>query len=383
MQKTATLIILFFLFGFTQHRSVAVQASDIVNLHVLDSFFAKLKSIKEENSRVSIVHIGDSHIQADFFTGAVRQKLQQTFGNAGRGFVFPYTIARSGGALDVKFSYQGAWQYCHIKKDFNGCNLGLAGFTVTPTFDASFSIDVATKAQTDASFNKITFLDNYGSFLPKQVLGNFSTNKENGNTIIEFEELQEIVEFIPTPEKSTLPELQGMILENGGSGVLYHALGVNGSTVSQYLRSEHFAEQIQQLDASLVVISFGTNDSYTSSSKFCPNCLKEEYRTLISRIRIENPNVAILLTTPPDHYFNRKYPNKNLAAIEEVMMELAAEENVAVWNLYTAMGGKNSIIQWRNEELARADLIHFSIPGYQLQGDMFYNAIMRGYNRKY
>lgn len=382
MVKAYIPIFIVLLCSFAHHREVAGVQSNIVNVEVLHSFFAKLEAIETEKTKVSVVHIGDSHIQADFLSGAVRKKLQNSFGNAGRGFVFPYKIARSGGALDVKFSHTGTWQYCHIKRGYATCNIGVAGFTVTPDADAAFSIDVATKAQTDATFNKVKFLDNYGSFLPTQSNGNFIPMKESGHTVIYFDELQEQLEFKPAFEKNTLPELQGIILENGKPGILYHALGVNGSTVSQYLRSNHFEEQIKELDASLVIISFGTNDSYTTASRFCADCLKEEYRTLVARIRSKNPDVAILLTTPPDHFFNRKYPNANVAPLRDALYELSAEENVAVWDLYEAMGGKKSILDWQKDDLARGDLIHFTIPGYELQGEMLYQALMRGYNSK-
>ena len=379
MKKMLLSIFLLVLCGFAQHSKVAIHPCDIFNVQSLSSFFTKLGAIVSDCTNVSVVHIGDSHIQADVFSGTVRKKLQSTFGDAGRGFVFPYKIAKSYGALDVQFSHTGTWQYCYIKRDYLECNLGVAGFTVTPAENAAFSIDVAIKAQTDAAFNKVTLLDNYGSFLPEQVIGNYLTGKENRHTVIYFGELQDRLMFRPGYDTDTLPELQGLVLENSQPGVLYHAMGINGSTVSQYLRSKYFEEQINDLNASLVIISFGTNDSYTSSSNFCVKCLKEEYRTLIKRIRNKNPDTAILLTTPPDHYLNRKYPSKNVAPLRDAMLELALEEDLAVWDLYKSMGGKNAIVDWKNDELARADLIHFTVKGYELQGEMLYNALMKGY----
>ena len=372
-------VFLLLLCGFSQQSKVAIHQCDIINVQSLNPFFTELGAIIRDSTTVSVVHIGDSHIQADILSGTVRKMLQNTFGNAGRGFVFPYKIAKSDGAPDVQFSYTGTWQYCHIKRGYSECNLGVAGFAVTPLENAAFSIDVASKAQTNAAFNKVTLFDNDGSFLPVEAIGNFSIIKENKHTLIYFDEQQESLEFKPAYEKDTLPVLQGMVLENSQPGVLYHSMGVNGSTVSQYLRSKHFEEQINDLNASLVIISFGTNDSYTSTSKFCVECLKEEYRTLIERIRNKNPNASILLTTPPDHYLNRKYPSKNIAPLRDAMLALALEEDLAVWDLYKSMGGKNTIVEWKKDELARADLVHFTLPGYELQGEMLYNAIMRGY----
>lgn len=382
MVKTYVTLFCILLSSFTPQGGISLVHSDIVNVDALQPFFTKLSEIKAKKSTVSIVHIGDSHIQADFLSGTVRKKLQNTFGNAGRGFVFPYKIAQSGGALDVRFNHTGTWQYCYIKKRYEACNIGVAGFTVSPNGDASVTIDVESKAQTDAAFNKITFLDNYGSFLPTSAIGSFAPMKENNHTVIYFDELQEKLEFKPAFEKNRMPELQGMILENGRPGLLYHAFGINGSTVSQYLRGNAFSKQISDLNASLAIISFGTNDGYTTTSRFCKTCLKEEYRTLIHRIRSKNPDIAILLTTPPDHYFNRKYPNSNTASIRDALYELSTEESVALWDLYEAMGGKNAIAAWQKEDLARGDLIHFTIPGYELQGDLLYQALMRAFKTR-
>lgn len=376
MKWVYTLLLCMVLLGFKSHHTMDLYIQKVFQSHTLSSFYEQLAAIDSTGGQVSIVHIGDSHIQADFFSGAVRKKLQECYGNAGRGFVFPYRIAGSNGALDVRFSYAGEWQYCHIKKGYADCTMGVAGYAVTPVSGASFSIDVASKADTDARFSKITFLDNNGGFLPTDSHGVYSPTKENKYTTLHFDDLQEKLTIKPASEEGNRPQLQGMVLENGKPGVLYHALGVNGSTVSQYLRSTDFTQQISELNAALVIISFGTNDSYTTPAKFCTECQKENYRKLIAKIREQNPDVGILLTTPPDHYYYRRYPNKNVKPLVESMYELAAEEEVALWDLYAAMGGAGSIAEWHKEGLSRGDLIHFTRDGYQLQGDMLYNALL-------
>lgn len=68
----------------------------ISNLTSLDPFYKKLAALKKKGKgQVRIVHLGDSHIQADLLTAPVRTCLQAFFGNAGRGLVFPYQLARS------------------------------------------------------------------------------------------------------------------------------------------------------------------------------------------------------------------------------------------------------------------------------------------------
>ena len=58
----------------------------ISNEKALTAIFEKLYQLEENQDRkVRIVHIGDSHIQADLFTAKIRRRMQQVFGNAGFG----------------------------------------------------------------------------------------------------------------------------------------------------------------------------------------------------------------------------------------------------------------------------------------------------------
>ena len=69
----------------------------------LSPFFEKLRQLKNgEISRLHILHIGDSHLQAGFLPGELRYLLQATFGNAGRGLVFPYQIAKTNAPFDIR-----------------------------------------------------------------------------------------------------------------------------------------------------------------------------------------------------------------------------------------------------------------------------------------
>ncbi|PCJ63166.1 MAG: hypothetical protein COA58_16365 [Bacteroidetes bacterium] len=363
--------------SFSESMVEKASSNWIVNPGALTTFFDQLQHLQSEKEGiVSIVHIGDSHVQADFFSGTVRKNLQNRFGNAGRGFVFPYKIAMSGGALDVRFRYSGNWQYCNIMRNADVCNLGAAGFTLTSSPNSTFVLDVISKAETDAAFNKITLLDYYGSFLPSQVIGDFEPQRVNDRTVIYFDEFQDSLEFKPLYEGNMRPELQGLVLENGLPGVLYHAMGVNGSSTTQYLKSNGFEKQIRELSADLVIISFGTNDSYVPTGNFSAQRVKERYRTLITRLRTENPSISILLTTPPDHYYKRKYSSKNVPKLVDALYELAAEEGVAIWDFYHVMGGENSILTWKSEGNARGDLVHFTQEGYIKQGNLLYEALM-------
>jgi hypothetical protein len=63
-----------------------------------EPFFKKLDTLVFENrGKVRILHIGGSHLQADVISGRIREHMIKEYpgASAGRGFVFPYSAART------------------------------------------------------------------------------------------------------------------------------------------------------------------------------------------------------------------------------------------------------------------------------------------------
>lgn len=100
----------------------------IYNAQVLESVFAKLKENESgKNQKINIVHIGDSHIQGDLMTNKIRKILQQQFGNAGRGFVFPYQLAKTNGSYNERFYSNKTWESYRNIYPFKSKPVGLSG----------------------------------------------------------------------------------------------------------------------------------------------------------------------------------------------------------------------------------------------------------------
>jgi len=106
--------------------------AQIINAPLLHPFFEKLIALEtKKNGKVSIVHIGDSHIQPDYLTNAVRQPLQQKFGDGGRGFIFPYTLNKQVATRPYYFASNATWQICRNNQPFkceSGTEFGLSGY---------------------------------------------------------------------------------------------------------------------------------------------------------------------------------------------------------------------------------------------------------------
>lgn len=136
--------------------SKAKQNLSFTNEEQLNNIFEKLYNLETgRQKKVNIVHIGDSHIQADFFTDAIRQPLQRKFGNGGYGFTFPHSLAKTNGTKYVKYKSNEQWQSFRNIEPISNTIVGLSGIALY-THSNNFYIEL----QADYSywFNTIKIL---------------------------------------------------------------------------------------------------------------------------------------------------------------------------------------------------------------------------------
>jgi lysophospholipase L1-like esterase len=157
-------------------------------------------------------------------------------------------------------------------------------------------------------------------------------------------------------------------------------VGINGAHFSDYNTSPLFFAQLSTLQPDLVIISLGTNEG--ANVKITVDEVVASVGTMVQKIRSLNPGACILITTPVDDFFRKKYKNPYLEAVQRALKQSAVAENVACWDMYTIGGGFGSCSGWRKAGLMQSDGVHFSKTGYALQGDLLYNAIIDSY-RKY
>src|ERR1051325_974299 len=115
----------------------------------LDSFFEKLSKLsKDKKGKVSIVHIGDSHIQADYFSGRLRKDFQKDFGNAGRGLIFPYQVAKTNGPSDYRSTSKADWQAKRNVFPDQSLPIGISGITIQ-TNDSTADLSIRLKDRSE------------------------------------------------------------------------------------------------------------------------------------------------------------------------------------------------------------------------------------------
>jgi lysophospholipase L1-like esterase len=174
--------------------------------------------------------------------------------------------------------------------------------------------------------------------------------------------------------------IMGLLPENDFNGITYHSMGVNGASLQSWLRCERLEEQLAFVKPDVAIMAVGINDANVPKGQFSKEMFKARYNNLLSKIYAVNPNCAVIFITNNDcvvRVGRRSYGlNENTAIVQKAMYELAKEHNAAVWDLYEIMGGLGSITVWNEVGLANKDRVHFLVPGYNLLGDMLYNAIV-------
>lgn len=398
-----------------------------------------------QNREVVIAHVGDSHIQADYLPRTLRRSFWQQFGCAGRGMVFPYAMAETHGPLDYQWTSPDLWTHRRRTfqrggPDIGVTGMGLRGKDTSVVLDFAFAknqdipFDYLTVLGDARTQWRIQIVDpvrppglparwqyhtvragetlygigrQYGQ--PVQQL--LSWNHLPGPFIhpgqqLRVDQRQSTIAasdpLLPTdtsiagvsyrqlPQPATrlrlfgesraLPELYGVVLHNRQqAGILYHMLGTNGTTYYHYHRSERFWRQMHILQPDLIIVTLGTNEAL--QQRFLPRQIEPEVRGFLRKLKALAPGGRILLMTNPDAGHQDGRIRQNPRQMRDLLLRVAAEEDVAVYDLYTAMGGAGSIYRWREAQLAYRDFVHFTKKGYIFQGALVYEALMQAYYR--
>lgn len=362
--------------------------------NTLAEVFNKIWTFESQDSgKIRIAHIGDSHIQAGYFTGKVRECLHKGLGcgTRERGFIFPYGLAHTNGPMNYGAKYTGAWRGYKSSSNLQVAPWGLSGITAS-TQDDSASLKIYTNNKTFDSyrFNKVRlyFIDSAEAF---EI--NFKAAGEGDNTFCREDEqlcYREYIipggadtayfEFLKDSSKTNAALLiQGVeLINDSAAGITYSEIGVNGASTKSYLKCDDFTGQLLILAPDLVVFSLGTNDAYNLS--FSDSLFEQYYDSLITQTKANLPTANIILTTPGDAKRFRKTVLKENLAVRRVILKLAKKHDCAVWDFFNIMGGLGAINNWYAANLTAADFLHLNEAGYALQGELFYTAFAKAYN---
>ncbi len=358
-----------------------------------DRFYARLDSLTATGEgNVNIWHIGGSHVQAAHFPNRIMRDLDSVTLRGDRGFLFPRRLCKTNSDKSYNISATGEWEAPMLTRNsrLERPRYGITGFGArTGSPGASVSFNISPDSDSLWSFSKLRVLGyaSSDSVIPRLVSGSDTLScsiDEYSAYLFDLPQKADSVTLlldIPEGESFTL---NGFYPMSGRPGVNYFASGVNGAKLTSWTeRCEDLERDLHMVRPDLAILALGINDSACKASEFSPERFKNNYRRLISLIRKVSPDCALIFITNNDsyRYIRRGMTyNMNAPAVRKAMMELAAEYDAAVWDLYGVMGGAHSVDKWLAAGLAKPDRLHFTDEGYTLLGDLFFDALMSDKN---
>lgn len=357
----------------------------------MKTFFEKWHRVTTtQQGNINIVHIGGSHVQAGTMSNTIRTNLMHAYPGlvAGRGMVFPYSAAaKCNNPRDYRVHCsQKVTLTRNIYKEHT-YPLGLCGIAVTAN-DSLTEIAIEMNEPT-VRYNTsriIIFGHSDEGVVPQLRIADRNVypsyaDARTDRFVFNLSQPTDTFSVVLPCQRGEHFTLTGICLDNRHSGFSFHSIGVNGAAVPDYLRCQNFTRDLRMLRPDMVIFGIGINDA--SGRDFDTAAFRANYLALIDSIRIINPDCAFVFITNNDSFRrlrrNRYEVNRNGFLAREVFYRLADDTDGAVWDQFEVMGGLKSMDKWFKAKLAQKDRVHFTQAGYELIGNLFYNALFEAY----
>lgn len=362
---------------------------------ILNPFFAELDSLKDGKRKksVRVIHYGDSQIEGDRISGYLRDRLQELFGGSGAGLVpavqpIPArSIFQSAsenwvrhavfgmieqkaehnryGAMLSVCSYSGNSSSLRFSKSNMGYerNKQISRITI---YYGQASADVSVKLSGDGVDKTATLT---------------AGNKLNAVTLT--------AESLPSTFTLSFtgpsPEIYGIALD-GTKGITVDNIPMRGSSGTRFTRveSSSLSSMYKLLNTRLILMEFGGNMMPSVAGQKSIDKYKEEFSAQLAYVKKANPQACVITIGPADMSKRVNGSMQTYPYLEEVRDALKAasfENGCAYWDMFAAMGGKNSMPSWVKEGLAGPDYIHFTPDGAEKVAEIFTQSLINDYNQ--
>jgi hypothetical protein len=348
--------------------------------HSIIHFFQKLNAIKTQKKKLRIAYFGDSYIEGDYITGELRAKFQESYGGNGIGFIPMQSIVENNYA-NINFSSNNSWSDQNFVNSPQSSNLGLTGHV----FYSKGASGTTYSPKNGNRFNQVKLYTGSNASGPS----NITVTKDNlsGQLMLNNNEIINETLISGSP-------ISGLKIDIGDSQLPVYGISVEDST-GIYLDNYAFRGNSGQhtnkvspaimsgfgkyLQYDLIILHYGLNAVAHGQEKF--TWYENALHKLIEKMKTAYPNTAILLISTSDMGFNQDgnwVTEPAVPFMVSTQRGIAKKNKVAFWDLYTSMGGENTIVSWAEQDpkLAAMDYTHLSYLGAKKVATLIYNKIM-------
>lgn len=367
----------------------------------LNAFFNEVGNCTDRLIR--ILHYGDSQIEGDRITSYLRNQLQMQFGGEGIG-LFP-VVAVNPASISYVYDISDNWQRITPQQSAGGNNR--YGVLLNCARIADLDNTSAKSNEVEAWINLKYANTNYPlaqRFKQCQVYYGFN----KAPMMVELKQQDSIIdaEIIPSAARvnrlkwnfnhsvknitisfkaTETPDVYAISLD-GHTGIAVDNIPVRGSSGLEFTKSNplFLSEFYNMLNVKMLIMQFGINVVPNVRADY--SYYKESFFQQLKALKINHPNMPIIVIGVSDVSRNgvnglESYPNIEL--IRDAQKSAAFAAGCAFWDMFEAMGGKNSMPSWvnANPPLAQKDYIHLNPVGAKIIAEMFYRALMIEYDR--
>lgn len=355
----------------------------------MQPFYEALSLRNEMDRPVRIAYFGDSFIEVDILTADLRALLQERFGGCGVGFLDidpPYAFNRA-----TVWQKSGGWtSHCVLEKtglDAAQLNIGQRYFR--PQGTAWTEVHGVRQPRLDTT-------EVHTLYLRTNTPLHVGIKLDDGPMYALQAKGNGRVEALTHTARSGQAKWQVTagygticwgIAEEGRQGVSLDNLslrGSNGHTLIE-IPEQTLSEMGEVRPYDLIVLQFGLNVANKKQTDY--SGYARQLQNVVELLKRSFPTAGILLVGVGDREDRfadgQLHTMTGIKALMRYQQNVAADCNVAFWNLFDAMGGEGSIRRMAEAKPAEAgkDYTHINARGGKRIAQILFKSIIHGYEQ--
>jgi len=359
----------------------------------LSNIANKLQRQGKQHEKIRILYYGDSQIEGDQITAALRKILQAHYGGKGPGLVSPELYYNE--AHQLMMSMSKNWEQVSVEelKWKNKSVLFKSAQTSRAKFNETWIRINRLKylhPQEDYTAVRINFVARDSTQFQANLSGkkyftaNYTNTDQTQTATLSFERTPDDLKISFSSRDSI--RITGIYLESE-SGFFVDNISLRGMDHVPFHinNSQQTLASWNELKPDLVALQFGVNVVPYFNQK--NRGFEKRFRQQIKILHELLPSTPILIVGVSDMAQRldgqlSSYPN--ISSIKQLQYEIAMENGCIFWDLEQFMGGPGSMIKWvdENPPLGRTDYTHFTKEGGEKIGKHLATLLIQEFEKE-
>lgn len=357
-------------------------------LRGMTPFYRALDELAQHPRMVRIAVFGDSFIEADIMTADLRNMLQRKYGGCGVGFV-AITSTTNGFRPTVRHSFSGWGSHSIMDSTyFDRKKQGISGHYFIPYQGAYVELSGQDKYASllDTCNRASIFFYNKGSVA---LSARINREEVQSRTFTPAGNLQKmevdgrIGSVRWTVERADSTLFYGVAMD-GTQGVVVDNFSLRGSSglTLQSIPAWMLKEFNEQRPYDLIILQYGLNVATARGKNY--DGYRDGMKGSIAHLKEAFPQAGLLIVSVGDRDYKAEDGTlrtmlgiKNLVRYQQNM---AADNSIAFWNMFEAMGGEGSManLVHAKPSMANYDYTHINFRGGKHLAGLLYETLVYG-----